>query len=136
MAGFFEFYHNSGVTHVQLNHATHLKNHQQLFAGCLSLSIMMYHCSKHDYQLEYKQNSPIFKRKVLPGYVINPKQYVNYQKMGPHTSASYYETHNSVLEFHSVHVLYRRALKILLQPRKAYSYIASMYLIKHLLSDS
>ena len=38
----------------RLNHATLLKNHQQPFTGCLSLSIMVYHCSKRNYQLKYK----------------------------------------------------------------------------------
>ena len=53
----------------RLNYATRLKNHLQLLASCLSLSITMYLCSKRNYQLKYKRNSPIFERKFLPGYV-------------------------------------------------------------------
>ena len=76
MAGFFEFYHKSSVMHAYMHtiESCHMsENHPQLLAGCLSLSTMMYLCSEHYYQLKYKQNSTIFERKVLPGYVINPQ---------------------------------------------------------------
>ena len=76
MAGFFEFYHKSRVMHVYMHttESRHMsENYPQLLAGCLSLSTMMYLCSKRNYQLKYKQNSSIFERKVLPGYVINPQ---------------------------------------------------------------
>ena len=47
----------------RLNHATHLKNHPLLLAGCLSLSITMYLCSKHYYLI---QNSQAVKKQCSP----------------------------------------------------------------------
>ena len=79
--------------HTRPNHATRHKNHQQSFASCLSLSIMMYQYLQHNCQFESKRNK-LYQVTNKPAIVCGLSGYTETGSLGDMLISGY--THHAV----------------------------------------